>query len=159
MLANRSSQPQSSGDHHREGHPDRFPLGFDLDFIGLYMLQVELALAYNRRMDGFAMRSRPHPLFFDRPFIKTKSHDNSRYRRPIGQQCQHQHHCDAICLQPIEQCPLACAEGRVTFRTVIALLRLTVNLDVFFVLLPFCMTFDVRAKYALWIHGFTSLVW
>jgi len=50
---------------------------------------------------------------------------------------------------------LGCTEGRATFRAVIALLCLTVNLDIFSRLLASCMTFDIRAECTLRIHGFT----
>jgi hypothetical protein len=67
--ANRSPQPQASGDHHRQGHPDGATLRFDLDLVRLYLAQIKLALAHHMLMHLLAMRPCPLPPILDRSLI------------------------------------------------------------------------------------------
>jgi hypothetical protein len=157
--AEHPTQPQAGRDHHRQGHPDRTPLDFDFDLVGLGLLQIELALADRVGVDFLAMLTGSLPPAFDRPLIKTIGRHNRLYRTAVSQQRQHNDHHLSLCLEPIKERAFAGRKGRPADFTPIPLLLLAMDADVVSPKLSSCRTIKIRAKYRLWVHRSHSWLW
>ena len=103
LTADHPTQPQPCWHRQGQGHPD---LGADLlhpQLVGLHMLDIDLPLLHQVRVDPLAVLAGTREPARHRPLIEPERRHDRLRRAAMAQQRQHQHRQLGRPVQPIER--------------------------------------------------------
>jgi hypothetical protein len=124
-------------------------LRIDLDFIALYLLQVQLSAANHMLMNNPAVLARTPPPLLHRFLVDVIRNHNRLYRISMGQQGDGLHHRFGIGPQAIEDRPFGSRKGVLAFMANVTFFDFAMTSDVPLSGLCSCRAVQIRAKNVL----------
>src|SRR5215216_5936207 len=151
LLTDLAAQPQPGLAHYGQGHPHEAALLLDPELIGLHLAQSAWLLD-EILMHHLALTARAGPPSRDGALVKPKCRHDRLHGTPVGEQGHDEHHRFCRGAQPIEDGPLAGAEGFVTRLADEALLLPRVDTNITLAGLASRMAARIGAEYRCGVH-------